>query len=108
MSAEDTRLLFIYHGGTVPPERAEENIAELWQWLRDLSEEPGHVTNFVANGGKTLISTALGDYDGQIFGISIVEATSLEHATTLARQWPELKYGGRLDILTELPGRRGT
>ena len=96
------KFLFIYNGGDVPAEKQQENIAQLWQWLDDLTAHGVQQTQFVANGGKSLTAKGTRDYDGSVFGISIIEADSMTAAEEIAKTWPELPYGGQLDILQTL------
>ena len=91
--------LFIYRGGQVPEEKAEQNILDLWQWLDELKENGYEVIRFAGNGRKTVTNDMVSDYDGDVFGISIIEADSLEEATSLTANWPELPYGGKIDIV---------
>ncbi|MCM3762514.1 YciI family protein [Alkalihalobacillus oceani] len=96
------RFLFIYRGGHVPEEKAEQNIRDLWRWLDELKENGNEVTRFAGNGRRTVTGDAVDEYEGDIFGISIVEANSLEEATSLTANWPELRYGGKVDIIEAL------
>lgn len=34
-----------------------------------------------------------------VFGMSIIEADSLDEAVSLTADWPELPYGGKIEIV---------
>lgn len=96
------KFLFVYHGGNVPADKEQENIDQLWQWLDDLTAKGIQQTQFVANGGKSITQGQASEYDGDVFGVSIIDVDSMEAAEEIAKTWPELTYGGRLDILKAL------
>jgi hypothetical protein len=96
------RFLFIYHSGRIPADATQENIDQLWQWLGNLKSRGGRATGFVANGGSSVSQSSVDDYQGNVFGISIIEAKSLDAAVKRTRGWPELRYGGHIEVLKEL------
>lgn len=95
-------FLFVYRGGDVPGNQQEQNIADLWNWLDKLKARGHEKVRFAGYGRKTVTRQAVRDYRGDIFGVSMVEAASLEEAVSLASDWPELRYGGQLDIFEAL------
>jgi len=96
------RYLFVYRGGTVPDDQAEQNISDLWNWLDGLKARGHEKVRFAGFGRKTVSRQAVRDYEGDIFGVSVVEAESLDEAVSLTSDWPELQYGGQLDIFEAL------
>ncbi len=96
------KFALIYHGGNVSPSRAEENCAQLWKWIEELQGKCIQTSGIIANGGKTVSHDAVNDYSGKVFGLSIIEAESMDAALQLTKDWPEFQYGGRLDILRSL------
>lgn len=96
------KFLFVYRGGDVPKEQADQNVHELWCWLDDLKAEGYEIVRFAGNGRKTISKFAVDDYSDSIFGVSIIEADSLEKAVSLTANWPELQYGGKIEILEAL------
>lgn len=95
-------FLFVYRGGNVPDEQLDENVAELWSWLDHLKEEGHEKVRFAGSGRKIISQQSVDDYSGDLFGISVIEADSLEKAIALTSNWPELKHGGRIEILEAL------
>jgi len=93
------KFLFIYHGGDVPAEHVEQNVADLWRWIDRLKDRGFETVRFAGNGVKTVSENAVLDYEGKVFGISIIEADSLDEALALTQDWPELEFGGKIDIL---------
>lgn len=57
---------------------------------------------FAGSGRKIVTQHSVDDYGGDVFGVSIVEAESLEEAVSLTADWPELQYGGKIEILEAL------
>lgn len=97
------KFLFVYRGGDVPDAEADRNIRELWTWLDNLKAR-GHETARFAGFGRSVVSRdAVDGYEGDVFGISIVEAENLKQAVALTSDWPELPYGGRIEIFEALP-----
>ena len=86
----DVEFLFVYRGGVVPDDQAEQNIRELWKWLDDRKEQGYEKVRFAGYGRTTVSQHSIADYEGDIFGVSIIEANSLEHAVSLTSDWPEL------------------
>jgi len=95
-------FLFVYRGGVVPDDQVERNINELWRWLDNLKERGYEKVRFAGYGRKTVSQHSMTDYQGDIFGVSIVEAKSLEEAASLTSDWPELPYGGTIEIFEAL------
>jgi len=94
--------LFVYRGGVVPHDQIDQNINELWKWLDELRGNGYEKVRFAGHGRKTVSRDSVDEYQGDIFGISIVEADSLEDAVSLTARWPEFQYGGRIDLFESL------
>lgn len=98
------KFLFIYYGGEVPQEETENNIDELWGWINNLKSEGIEIVGFAGNGFKSISQDGISDYEGKVFGISIIESDSADTALGLTKDWPELKYGGRIEVLQQMDG----
>lgn len=96
------KFMFVYHGGNVPPEKYQENVANLWKWIGDLQSQGYEKQGFAGYGRHTVTSEGILGNSGDIFGISIIEADSMEAALALTDNWPELQYGGKIEILESL------
>ncbi|MGC0249038.1 hypothetical protein [Pseudactinotalea sp. Z1748] len=108
------RVVVQYRAGQVPEQEAEANERALWEWVGRLRARPEHEQTIVLGGGRTFsrddgtpdhddVSLDGGaEYDGDLFGISVLQVDSFDAAADLLRDWPELRYGGRLDVLAEL------
>jgi len=59
--------LFVYHGGVVPEDQAEQNISDLWNWLDNLKARGYEKVRFAGFGRKTVSPHAVEDYQGDIF-----------------------------------------
>lgn len=95
-------FLFVYRSGVVTVDQADQNIRELWAWLDNLKEKGYEKFRFAGNGRNIVSQYSVDDYIGDIFGVSIIEADSLEEAVSLTAHWPELQYGGKIEILEAL------
>ncbi|MEK8126752.1 hypothetical protein WMW72_02410 [Paenibacillus filicis] len=93
------KFLLVYRGGVVPEDHLDRNINELWGWLDNLKEKGYEKVRFAGSGRKSISKDLIADYSGDIFGVSIIEAGSLEEVVSLTSDWPELQYGGRIEIV---------
>ena len=100
------RFLLVYHGGGARPGEPRRDIAPLWRWLDRLKSRGRRTTSFIAAGGSTVASNSVDAYRGTVFGISIIEAQSMDAALERSRDWPELRNGGRIEIFEELEQSR--
>ena len=94
------KYLFVYYGsGTaLTPDQLAAN-RQAWQaWNQSLHETYGLKT---ARGGKVVTASGVGDYDGPLKGVSIVEAASLEEAVEKAKHSPSVGFGGRVEVFAE-------
>ncbi|NMO97629.1 YciI family protein [Paenibacillus lemnae] len=96
------KFMFIYRGGDVPPEKTQENVEHLWKWIGDLKSQGYETQGFAGYGRHTVTSEGVTDNSGDVFGISIIEADSMEAALTLTKNWPELQYGGKIEVFESL------
>jgi hypothetical protein len=94
--------MFVYHGGQVPAEKAQENVENLWKWIGDLKSKGYEKQGFAGYGRHTVTSEGVVGNSGDIFGISIIEADSMEAALSLTTNWPELPYGGKIEVFESL------
>ncbi|MFS0724935.1 YciI family protein [Paenibacillus sp. 1P07SE] len=95
-------FMMIYRGGEVPEAEREDNIAALWSWLDGIREGGHEKVRFAGEGRVTVARDEVQPYKGDVFGMSLIEADSLEAAISLTADWPELPYGGKIDILEAL------
>ncbi|WP_020620553.1 YciI family protein [Paenibacillus daejeonensis] len=96
------KFMLTYRGGVVPDDQLDQNVPELWRWLDNLRENGYEKVRFAGSGRKTITQESVGEYAGDLFGISIIEADSLEEVISLTSDWPELQYGGKIEILEAL------
>ncbi|WP_186328394.1 YciI family protein [Paenibacillus sp. 32O-W] len=96
------KFLYVYRGGEVPENQSDQNIRELWEWLDRMKESGYEKVRFAGFGRKVVTQHAVTDYAGDLFGVSVIEADSLEEAIKLTSDWPELRYGGRIEIMEAL------
>jgi hypothetical protein len=95
------KYLLVYYGsGTpLPSEQVQKN-REAWQtWNAALHETYGiHVTN----GGKVVAADKrVSAYEGNLKGVSIIDADSLEDAVEKAKNSPSVQFGGHVEVFAE-------
>lgn len=96
------RFLYIYHGGNVPEDKQGKNIQDLWSWLDHLKDTGKEETRFVGSGVREIFQDKDTNYSGKVFGVSIINCENLEEAISLTKDWPELPYDGKIEILKAL------
>lgn len=83
-------LLSRHTGGQEVPENEKgQNLTDLVAWWALLDTSVA----LPLSGGKSITSTATEDYDGEVEGMLVFEAQSLDEAVEKARRSPGLKYG---------------
>ena len=87
-------------GREIPDGEKEQNLKDLWDWVALLKADVA----MPIRGGKSVTSTAVTEYAGDVGGVLIFEASSLEQAVALARRSPGLKYGWTHDVFPEVKG----
>ncbi|SEO07224.1 hypothetical protein SAMN04488134_103286 [Amphibacillus marinus] len=86
----------------MPNEHLSENIEQLWDWLNKLEADGFELERFAGSGVSTVTSEGATKFEGKLFGISIITADNLDEVIERVKTWPELSYGGRIDILETL------
>lgn len=86
------------NGADVPAAEREQNLKDMGEWIGLLKPSAA----MPIRGGKSVTATNVGDYDGDIGGIIVFEADSLEQAVALAKRSPGLKFGFTHEVLPEI------
>lgn len=86
----------------MPEAEAERNVQELWDWLDRLAKRGDEKTRFAGSSRAIVDRNGTERKAGDIFGMPVIEAGSLEEAVRLTADWPELAYGGRIEIVEAL------
>ncbi|HEY4224883.1 MAG TPA: YciI family protein [Pseudolysinimonas sp.] len=94
-------FVFIYRAGSdpVPTERVPENRAAWREWNEALHEDYGIRTAT----GKLVTAEGVTDSDGVVRGASMVEFDTMDAALAVAKNAPNLAFGGSVEVLEELP-----
>ena len=85
-------------GSEVPISEAERNLKDMGEWLTMLRASVA----MPIRGGKVVTAQAVGDYVGDLGGLLIFEADSLDQAVELAKKSPGLKYGFTHEVFPEI------
>jgi len=82
-------------GADVPEAERAQNLKDMGEWVGLLKPSMALPTR----GGKVATAARVDDYRGDIGGVIVFEADSLEAAVALARKSPGLKYGFTHEVL---------
>ena len=92
-------LLSRHTGGQeVPENEREQNVKDLMEWFALLKA----TTTLPVHGGKSITSQITEEYRGEVKGMLVFEASSIDEAIDMARKSPGLKYGWTHDLLVEM------
>jgi hypothetical protein len=86
------------NGAEVPAAEREQNLRDMGEWIALLKPSAAMPTR----GGKSVTATSVDKYAGDIGGVIVFEADSLEQAVALARRSPGLKFGFTHEVLPEI------
>lgn len=96
-------VTLIYRAGRVPPEAQPENVAALWDWLAWLEQRPEHVLTTALGPGVRVSNQGVEREDEpEVFGFSVVDVPDMADAIALTAPWPELQWGGRVEVRPEI------
>ncbi len=85
-------------GAEIPESEREQNLKDMGEWVGLLKPEIA----MPIRGGKSVTAKTIDEYRGDIGGIIIYEAESLEQAIALAKKSPGLKFGFTHEVLPEV------
>src|ERR1017187_5662898 len=86
-------------GREVPEKESEQLIKDLKEWLALLNASRA----LPVHGGKSITSQITEEYRGEVEGMVVFEAESIDEAVAKAKKSPGLKYGWTHDVLKEKP-----
>lgn len=105
-----TGYIIAYHGEPKKPANPEEGVEQMGKWKAWLGSMGDAVINPGSPLGQSKVVTPDGiledDWPNAMFGFTIIEADSMEHAVELAGACPVVEYGGSLRVaeLMQMPG----
>jgi hypothetical protein len=82
----------------VPLIERDQNLRDMGEWIALLKPSAA----MPIRGGKSVTATSVDNYAGDIGGIVVFEADSLEQAVALAKRSPGLKFGFTHEVLPEV------
>jgi hypothetical protein len=83
------------NGADIPEGERAQNLRDMGEWVALLKPALAMPTR----GGKVATASRVEDYEGDIGGVIVFEAASLEDAVSLARRSPGLKFGFTHEVL---------
>jgi hypothetical protein len=97
-----TKFLFIYHGGTIPQSKADqERTMNLWgQWFGSMGDAVVDGGNPVGKSATVMSDKSIVNHGGSnpSSGYSIVRASDLESALAMAKGCPILERDGSIEV----------
>lgn len=100
------KFALLYRGGDAPEDKMQEYYEKWAKWTKMIQNEGIETFGIRVQGGKRLTAHGVKDYTsagGDVLGISVIEAESMEKAIEIAKGCPSLSYGGTVEILDEFP-----
>ncbi len=85
-------------GSSVPESEVDQNLKEMGEWVSLLRA----TVAMPIRGGRTVTAKSVSDYVGDLGGLLIFEADTLDQAVELAKRSPGLKYGFSHDVFPEV------
>jgi len=86
------------NGAEIPEGEREQNLKDMGAWIGTLKV----VMAMPIRGGKSITSKKVDHYGGDIGGVIVYEAESLEQAVEQAKRSPGLKFGFTHEVLPEV------
>ena len=86
------------NGAEIPEKEREQNLQEMGEWIALLKPTPA----MPIRGGTIVKATIVEQYRGDIGGAIVYQADNLDHAVTLAKRSPGLKYGFTHEVYPEV------
>ncbi len=83
------------NGADIPENERAQNLKDMGEWVALLEPAMAMPTR----GGKVATAGRVEDYKGDIGGVIVFEADSLEQAVALAKRSPGLKFGFTHEVL---------
>jgi len=86
------------NGAEVPEAERDQNLRDMGEWIALLKPSAA----MPIRGGKSVTATSVEEYAGDIGGVIVFEAESLEQAVALAKRSPGLRFGFTHEVLPEI------
>jgi hypothetical protein len=86
------------NGAEIPESEREQNLKDMGEWMALLKPEVA----MPIRGGTSVTAKNSEDYGGDIGGVLVYEAATLDQAVALAKKSPGLKYGFTHDVFPEI------
>ncbi len=83
------------NGADIPEGERAQNLRDMGEWIALLKPAMAMPTR----GGKVATAARVEDYEGDVGGVIVFDADSLEEAVALARKSPGLKFGFTHEVL---------
>jgi YCII-related domain len=86
------------NGAEIPETKRESNLKDMGEWIALLKP----VLAMPIRGGSSVTASRVNDYSGDVGGVIVFEADSIDQAVSLAQESPGLKYGFTHEVFPEI------
>jgi hypothetical protein len=86
------------NGAEIPANERESNLKDMGEWIALLKP----TLAMPIRGGTSVTASGVDDYRGDVGGVIVYEADSIDHAVSLAQKSPGLKYGFTHELFPEI------
>jgi hypothetical protein len=86
------------NGAEIPANEQEQNLKDMGEWIALLKPELAMPTR----GGTSVTANSAEKYRGDVGGVIVYEADTMEQAVSLAQRSPGLKFGFTHDVFPEI------
>jgi hypothetical protein len=86
------------NGAEIPVSEREQNLKDMGEWIALLKP----VLAMPIRGGTSVTGNGVDDYRGDVGGVIVYEADTIDEAVSLAQKSPGLKYGFTHEVFPEI------
>lgn len=86
------------NGTDIPGNEREQNLKDMGEWISLLNP----ALAMPIRGGTSVTANGVDDYRGDLGGVIVYEADNMDHAVSLAKKSPGLKYGFTHAVFPEI------
>lgn len=86
------------NGAEIPITERESNLKDMGEWIAILKP----VLAMPTRGGASVTANRVADLRGDVGGVIVFEADSIDQAVSLAQKSPGLKYGFTHEVFPEI------
>jgi hypothetical protein len=86
------------NGADIPVNEREQNLKDIGEWIALLNP----ALAMPIRGGTSVTGNGVDDYRGDVGGVIVYEADTIDEAVSLAQKSPGLRYGFTHEVFPEI------